>query len=73
MAVPKRSFVGSTGFPIFFETISSVAYTIPSPIGNIMAVVAVLLIHMERKPHITPKASNILAVLFLIIDIDMMA
>ena len=36
----------------------------PRAIGNIIAVVAVLLIHMERKTVVSPKAKRILVFLW---------
>ncbi len=40
------------------------ASRIPRAIGNIMAVVAVLLIHMERKSVVNPMAKRILVFLW---------
>jgi len=58
--VPNLSFSGSTRLPVcFLAVMSAMAYTMPKAIGNIIAVAAVLLVHIERKAQMNPKANRI--------------
>ena len=50
----------------FFLLLESTESKIPRAIGNIIAVVAVLLIHMERNVAVSPRAKRILIFLWAI-------
>ncbi len=54
MPVAKRKRAGSVFLPHFFSSSPDMAVMMPRPMGNIMAVVAVLLIHMEMKADMAP-------------------
>ena len=61
MPVVKRRRPAATGRPVCWDSNSARAATIPRPIGIIMAVVAVLLIHMEMSAQMAPKKKRIRA------------
>jgi|GEM_PF-6044255 len=70
MPVPKRSFMGSASLPVWALIMSATAWMMPSPMGNIIAVVAVLLIHMETKAAVPPYTRRMRAVLLPTQDME---